>query len=157
PPPSAGRANAAARRSSLVAAPSARRSATLTAFRLSSLVSRCQSRRQQATANNLSFRSLTFPRMNPSSRVGSGQPNHSTSVIGSLLAQQQVHHPASTHMVAPLAQVVQPVGAGATCFFQSIGKDGETGGVKCPGCRNPCLVSVCGEAGHRLRDPYGVD
>src|SRR5260370_42010758 len=82
-----------------VVSPSAKRSPTSTAWRLRSSVRNGQIFRQQAHPNTRNLRSLTLPRRNFSIGCGSVQARHSSSVIASLLAQEQVHQPAPPHML----------------------------------------------------------
>ena len=51
---------------------------------------------------------------------------------GLLLFEQMVHHPATSNMIAPLATVVEDIGAGASCFFERVCKNCKSGEIKSP-------------------------
>jgi hypothetical protein len=91
-----------------------------------------------------------LPRKNSSIGIGSEQANHSASVMASLLAQEQVHDPAPSHMLARRAAVGQHVGVVTPSFVKGIGQ-----------LRHPVEGSVvldrAGQSRHSGRQPSGID
>jgi hypothetical protein len=70
------------------------------------------------------FATVTARVMPPSSEA-----SHSASVISSLLRKQQIHCPASANVRASKAKMIEQ-GSLSTGFFEGIGEDGQTVGVK---------------------------
>src|SRR5262245_26632410 len=107
-------------------------------------------RRQQAHPNSRNLRSLTLPLRNSSIGVGSLHSSHSSSVMASLLAQDQVEAPATSRVRTWLPAVAEKVGGGATSICQN--KCQVWQAVECP-----FFVDVGGQAQHGRLQPSTVE
>jgi hypothetical protein len=129
--------------------PSAKRSATSTALRLSASFSRGQTRRQHATASSRIFRSLALPRRNSSIGAGSLQASHSASVIGVALHPPMLHD--RRRRGEPPATETRPM----PCRRRGRHHSAPSGGTA-TGCRRTSLACWWPSAGrHPPRRPAG--
>src|SRR5262249_678942 len=75
----------------------------------------------------------------------------------SLLAQEEVQHPAAADMWPRPAAVVQDVSAITPRLFQGIAKDGKPHRIQCPPRRRPIVIASFGNRNNGRRLPSGVD
>src|SRR5262249_22250587 len=68
----------------------------------------------------------------------------------SFLAENQINDPAAPHMFCWLAAVVQNVGVGAACLFESIGKNGHS-------VKGFFIIDGLSESGHVGCQPGSID
>src|SRR5436309_1042450 len=87
-------------------------------------------RRQPATANSRSLRSLALPRRYFSILTGSVQRSQVASSTALLLAQNGVQSPAPSHVGPRPAEVAQDGLVGAAGLLERVGQDSAAGGVQ---------------------------
>src|SRR5215472_12917666 len=63
----------------------------------------------------------------------------------SLLSQNKIQCPASSHMLAWLTEMAEDLNAVAANFFKSVSKDSETIRFKCPGGQGAVVVGGLGQ------------